>query len=86
MKLGDLLKQVLGEGVAIELDIHITVRSESAEYEFNEFTVQCTKCGWTRSYASQDSSRRGLRTHQSRHCTARDSQFPAWIKRELPPS
>jgi hypothetical protein len=32
--------------------------------------AQCPACGWMKSYDNPDSARRGLATHQSKHCTA----------------
>lgn len=42
----------------------------------DQIIMTCPACGWTRTYTNEDSARRGLATHQAKHCTATHSQQP----------
>jgi hypothetical protein len=35
-----------------------------------QYIAECASCGWTKTYDNEESSNRGLATHQARHCTA----------------
>jgi len=64
MSLAELLEQIIGHGVNIELTMTITLADVKIERE--SFRVEC-ECGWNSSYSAKVSSERGLRTHQQ-HC------------------
>lgn len=42
----------------------------------DEITMTCPACGWTKAYSNEDSAKRGLATHQAKHCTATHPQQP----------
>lgn len=42
----------------------------------SSIVMTCPACGWTKHYEDADKARRGLATHQSKHCTATHPQQP----------
>lgn len=46
------------------------------QHDDDNLQVTCPACGWTRGYTNEDSARRGLATHQSKHCAAMHPQKP----------
>lgn len=73
MKLYDLVRQLVEDGITIEARIEIR-RSERP----GDHAVKCQYCGWASSYSTRDSATRGLRAHYQ-HCSeyARAMQWSA---------
>lgn len=42
----------------------------------SSIVMECPACGWTKAYSNEDSARRGLATHQAKHCSATHLQQP----------
>lgn len=83
----ELLFTALARGETVRVTLIISLQkpmqvSVQAANEVQLHAVTCDKCGWNRSYMNLDSAKRGLRTHQSRHCTAIAREY-GWINRRV---
>lgn len=72
MRLYDLVRQLLEDGVTVDLKIQIY---RTAQPGMN--AAKCQYCGWESNYSTKDSANRALRAHYQ-HCTAY-AQSTQWI-------
>lgn len=77
----DLISSI-ADGIKIKINAEITI---SADKPKGRFTIECPDCGWTDTYSSTFSAKRGLDNHQ-KDCTGRvhdhtiDTSDYEWIQ------
>lgn len=78
-----LIETLLNAGtLKIDLTVRVSMEQNKIKLDPSFHTAQCPKCDWTQRYVTEESARRGLRSH-AHHCPARAGDYE-WIGEHHP--
>jgi hypothetical protein len=76
MTIYELIQQILTTGVEIRIQI-TKLERPAPERTPESIWATCADCGWSQSYTSEQSARRGLRSHRQ-HCAVYQQSI-SWV-------